>query len=151
MPFLGLLDDLREVFAKWLSLTHCYYHYNAAIMGAMASQITSPTIVYLTVCSDEDQRKHQRSASLAFVRVIHRWPGNSPHKWPVTRKMFPFDDVIMTSLILVPRQHHPYFADGIIVLYVWVSGTLFDGIVKYVYIDQENVSPVWWWPGRGKI
>ena len=41
--------------------------------------------------------KHQRSASLAFVRGIHRWPVNSPHKWPVTRKMFPFDDVIMEN------------------------------------------------------
>ena len=40
-------------------------------------------------------RKHQSSASLAFVRGIHRGPVNSPHKWPVTRKMFPFDDVIM--------------------------------------------------------
>ena len=45
--------------------------------------------------SGTDQRKHQSSASLAFVRGIHRRPVNSPHKWPVTRKMFPFDDVIM--------------------------------------------------------
>ena len=44
-------------------------------------------------CSGADQRKHQSSASLAFVRGIHRWPVNSPHKWPVTRKMFPSDDV----------------------------------------------------------
>ena len=58
-------------------------------MGAIASQITSLTFVYSTVYSHTDQRKHQSSASLAFVR------GNSPHKWPVTRKMFPFDDVIM--------------------------------------------------------
>ena len=64
-------------------------------MGTMASQITSLTIVYSTVYSGADQRKHQSSASLAFVRGIHRWPVNSPHKWPVTRKMFPFDDVIM--------------------------------------------------------
>ena len=61
----------------------------------MASQITSLTIVYPTVYSAADQRKHQNSASLAFVRGIHRSPVNSPHKWPVTRKMFPFDDVIM--------------------------------------------------------
>ena len=47
------------------------------------------------VYSDADQRKHQSSALLAFVRGIHRWPVNSPHKWPVTRKIFPFDDVIM--------------------------------------------------------
>ena len=40
-------------------------------------------------------KKHQNSASLAFVWGIHRWPVNSPHKWPVTRKMFPFDDVMM--------------------------------------------------------
>ena len=38
---------------------------------------------------------HQSSASLAFVRGIHMWPVNSPHKGSVTRKMFPFDDVIM--------------------------------------------------------
>ena len=71
-------------------------HYIDLIMGAVASQITSLTIVYSTVYSGADQRKHQSSASLAFVRGIHRWPVNSPHKWPVTRrKMFPFDDVIM--------------------------------------------------------
>ena len=74
-------------------------HYNAVIMSAIASQITSLTIVYLTVYSGADQRKHQSSASLAFVRGIHRWPVNSPHKGPVTRKMFPFDDVIMWKWI----------------------------------------------------
>ena len=61
----------------------------------MASKITSPTIVYSTVYSGADQRKHQSSASMAIVRGIHRWPVNSPHKGPVTRKMFPIDDVIM--------------------------------------------------------
>ena len=61
----------------------------------MASQITSLTIVYSTVYSGVDQRKHQSSALLAFVRGIHRWPVNSPRKGPVSRKMFPFDDVIM--------------------------------------------------------
>ena len=61
----------------------------------MASQITSLTIVCSTVNSGADQRKYQRCASLAFVRGFHREPVNSPHKWPVTRKMFPFGDVIM--------------------------------------------------------
>ena len=70
-------------------------HYNDIIMGAIASQITSLTIVYSTVYSDADQRKHQSSASLAFVWGIHRGPVNSPHKRPVKRKMFPSDDVIM--------------------------------------------------------
>ena len=66
-------------------------------MSAIASQIASLTIDYSIVYSDADQRKHQSSASLVFVRGIHRGPVNSPHKWPVTRKMFPFDDVIMGS------------------------------------------------------
>ena len=64
-------------------------------MSAMASQITSLTIVYSSVYSGADQRKHQSSASLAFVRGIHQWPVNSPHKRPVSRQMFPFDDAIM--------------------------------------------------------
>ena len=64
-------------------------------MGAMVSQVTSLTIVYSTVNSGADQRKHQSYPSLAFVRENHRGPVNSPHKWPVMRKMFPFDDVIM--------------------------------------------------------
>ena len=77
-------------------------HYGDVIMDAIASQITSLTIVYSTVYSDADQRKHQSSPSLAFVRGIHRGPVNSPHKWPVTRKMFPFDDVIMNMNIFSP-------------------------------------------------
>ena len=62
-------------------------------MSAMASQITEVSIVYSTVCSSADQRKHQSSSSLAFVRGSHWCPVNSPHKGPVTRKMF--YDVIM--------------------------------------------------------
>ena len=63
-------------------------------MSVIVSQITGISIVYSIVCSGTDQRKHQSSASLAFVRGIHWWPMNSPHKGPVTQKMFPFDDVI---------------------------------------------------------
>ena len=72
-----------------------FSHDGDVTMGAMASQITSLTIVYSAVYSGANQRKHQSSASLAFVWGIHRWPVNSPHKWPVKRKMFPFDDIIM--------------------------------------------------------
>ena len=83
---------------QWPSLVQWYdvaYHYGDVIMGAMASQITSITIVCSNVYSGADQRKHQSFASLAFVWGIHRWPVNSPRKGPVTRKMFPFDDVII--------------------------------------------------------
>ena len=65
------------------------------------TQNTAPCLwrmrTFDSVYSGADQRKHQSSASLALVRVIHRWRVNSPQKGPVTRKMFPFDDVIMTG------------------------------------------------------
>ena len=68
-------------------------------MGAMASQITSFIIVYWTVYPGA-HKTHQSSASLAAAQGIPRWPVNSPHKWPVTRKMFPFADVIMKPIVL---------------------------------------------------
>ena len=82
------------------------WHYNDFIMSTIASQITSLTIVYSSVYSGADQRKDQSSASLAFVLGIHRGPVNSPHKGPVTRKMFPFDDIIMgmVSICALPRK-----------------------------------------------
>ena len=75
--------------------TDVYSHYSDVISSTMASQITNVKMVCSTVSSGADQRKYQRSALLAFVRGVHQWPGNSPHKGPVTRKMFPFDDVMM--------------------------------------------------------
>ena len=87
-----------SLYTRWSNTARVFVvfiHYGDVIMGGIASQITSLTVVYSTVYSDADQRKHQSSASLAFVRGIHRGPVNSPHKWPVTRKTFPFDDVIM--------------------------------------------------------
>ena len=76
-------------------------YYDDVMISAMASQIISFAIVYPSVYSGADQRKHQSSASLAFVRGIHRWPVNSPHKGPVTQKMFPFDDFIMSRKHLI--------------------------------------------------
>ena len=81
------------IYTHMLSLNH----YRDVIMGAVAYRITSLMIVYSTVYSGADQRKHQSSASLAFVRGILRWPVNFRHKWPVTREMFLLDDVIMES------------------------------------------------------
>ena len=74
------------------------YHFSDVIMSALASQITGVSIIYSTVYSGTDQRKHQNSASLALVGGIHRWPVNSPHKGRVTQKMLPFDDVITLTL-----------------------------------------------------
>ena len=88
----------RVSMTEWAVFANSLDHYCDVIMGAMTSQISSLTIVYSSVHSGADQRKHQSSASLAFVRGIHRWPVNSPHKWPVTRKMFPFDEVIMSGM-----------------------------------------------------
>ena len=72
------------------------FHYCDFIMCAMASRITSLIIVYSTVYSGADRRKHLRYASLAIVRWTHRWPVNSPHKGPVTREMIPFNDVTIS-------------------------------------------------------
>ena len=90
---------------------HCWCtgHYNDVIMSAMTSHITSLMIVCSTVYSDRDQRKHQSSALLAFVREIHLWSLNSPQKGPVTRRKFPFDDVIMvTAAHTEPSTYHSY-------------------------------------------
>ena len=92
---------------NWETVIQVYIpHYNDVRMGSMASQITSLTIVSLAVYSSVDQRKHQNSASLAFVRGILRGPVNSPHKWLVTRKMFPFDNVIMPLLDVTTKHTH---------------------------------------------
>ena len=80
-------------------------------MSTMASQITSLTIVYSIVYPGGDQRKHQSSASLDFVRGIHRWPVNSAQR-PVTQKIFQFDDAIMklkqSAWLSTKGEHHQY-------------------------------------------
>ena len=85
---------------------HLPFHYDDVTMMAIASPITSLTIVYSAVYSGAHQTKHQSSASLAFVWGIHRGPVNSPHKWPVTREIFPFDDVIMRTAICPSKHTH---------------------------------------------
>ena len=80
------------------------YHYSDTIMSAMASQTTGVSIVYSTVCWGVVQRKHQSPASLAFVRGIHWWPVNSPHKVPLTRKIIPFD-----AVIILPGYQQPWY------------------------------------------
>ena len=103
---LPIADDKWINHSSWMLYVYwtCRNHYGDVIMGTMASEITSLTIVYSTVYSGADQRKHQSSASLAFVRGIHRGPVNSQHKWPVTRKMFH----LMTSSWLCISQIMTY-------------------------------------------
>ena len=101
-------------------------HHSNVVMGTTASQITSLTIVYSIVYKGADQRKHQSSPSLAFVWGIHRWPVNSPHKWPVTQKMFSFDDVFVANKYAfpipdAPHSHAGYSPTNVICLPDWVQ------------------------------
>ena len=117
-------------------------YYGDVIMGAMASQITSLTTVYSTVYSDADQRKHQSSASLAFVWAIHRWPVNSPHKWPVTRKMFSFDDVIMFLLQMPKRDDYAQadFDFGQVHVIWWLS---YCQVVEKISVEPWTLLVSW--------
>ena len=125
-------------------------HYDDVIMDSIASQITSLTIVYSNVYSSADQSKHQSSESLAFVWGIHRGPVNSPHKWPVTRKIFPFDDVIMCDRNSVYDywvhiyQLHSLFGntDFISRNYGYCSWTIF--YTSYLSEIQSNLAPIKW-------
>ena len=111
-------------------------HHNDIIMGTMTSQITSLTIDYSTVYPVADQRKHQSSASLTFVWGIHRWPVNSPHKWPITRKCFHF----MTSL-WIGYIHRRTFCETINVSNILTNVI---GIIAYIdHLKQGNFLPFW--------
>ena len=116
-------------------------HHSDVIMSAVASLITNIIIVYSTVYSGANERKHRRPASLAIVRGIHRWPVNSPHKWPITRKMFPFDDVIM-------RLRMSHFGNVNWTPYGWYTHTMIPcwgsnclllcGVMQPYFLDRWN-------------
>ena len=97
----------------------CYSHYCGVIMGATASQITSLTIVYSTVYSDADQRKHQGSASLAFVRGIHRGP-----------VQFPAQMASNAENVYIWWRHHECYK---ISASVWVRWSRWQFIKTYLY------------------
>ena len=120
-------------------------------MGTMASQISSLTIVYLTVYSDADKKNHQSSASLAFVWGIHWGPVNFPHKWPVTRKMFPFDDVIMwrpgvsrrqriTSPVRIVQVNHQTSWRNFIVLIFIVYYKIWQSLEEAIFVCELSYS-----------
>ena len=108
---------------------------------------------YTTVCSGADQRKYQSFASLAFVRGIHRSPVDSPHKGPITRKMLPFDDVIMTAYMyvhwpLVPATTLLPLNNLIIRRFVFAINSLWpcDAIWRH-FIDLGRHGPRYWFVG----
>ena len=100
-------------------------HYSDVIMSAMVSQFTGVSIVCSIVCSGADQKIYQSSASLNFVKGIHRWPADSPNKGRVTGKMFPLDDVIMDETISLKMM-------DAILHHVWINALIF------------TVQEVWW-------
>ena len=115
--------------------------------GRDSVSITSLTIVYSTVYSGADQSKHQSSASLAFVWGIHRGPVNSPHKWSVTRKMFPIDDVIMERDIFTSEIHaNKACMDSVtqITLWTWKGKTADATLLRRAYVHVcTRAKPCW--------
>ena len=109
-------------------------------MGSIASQITSLAIVYSTVYSGADQRKHESSASPAFVRGIHRWPVNSPHKGPVTWKMFPFDDVIMKTERPYCGANNASLGNAVAQTFIFIFKLISSGCVSWNGINYWMLS-----------
>ena len=126
---------------EWASMW-LWSNYGDVMMSTMAYQISSLTIVYSTVYSGTDQRNHQSSALLAFVLGIHRWPMNSPQKGPVTRKMFPYDDVIMSRNVrIIYIAIDETFGTTLVIDMIHNIITFFHIIIKkhFKYINLERL------------
>ena len=126
----------KHIWANHEGIFKALNHYNDAIMGVMASQITSLTIVYSTVYSGAAQSKHQSSASLAFVCGSHWGPVNSPHKWPVTQKMFPFDDVIMLLVLFA------YWESTSSWWIMYTNGQYMESVSMLCHFQRHSISPM---------
>ena len=108
-------------------------------MTMLAYQITSLTVVYSIVYSGVNQRKHQSSASLAFVWEIHRGPVNFPHKWPVTRKLLPFDDVIMQTDKTTWHLGHKYMC---VYIHIYIYIIIYIHICSW-YVHRTRPGVMW--------
>ena len=129
-----ILDFFRNSDWQYTTRLFCEFHDGDVIRSAMAYQITSLTIVY----SGADESNHQSSASLALWGGIHRWPVNSPHKGPVTRNMFPFDDVIM---LFICWQGYGLSHDPMGAFWVILSNTLLRlPLIRLLYRSLINTS-----------
>ena len=116
--YANVLGQFRPILYQWAPILfekpayHSFQmHYSGFIMSATASQITGVSIVCSTVCSGADQTKHQSSVLPALAKRTHRWTVDSPHKGPVTRKMFPFDDVIMVPCLQEAQKRFLWNSD----------------------------------------
>ena len=103
-------------------------------MTTMVSQITSIMVVYSTVYSDADQRKHQSSG-----------PVNSPHKGPVARKMLSFDDVIMETCT---PWHESYALKTDVMLPTSLSLWAREGVV-FANLPRLTWRQYWHWQLSG--
>ena len=136
--------------ALWILILHrdpCHYSHNERDSVPNHRLLDFCT----TVCSGEDQRTQQSSTSLAFVRGILRWPMNSPHKWPVKQKMFPFDDIIMKlhCLPVVLRPIYPLWIycihhKGIHFNFRYCSN-MFGASSQFVWIFMAYTFPLMWY------
>ena len=91
------MDYVMKIYSTHISLLWCHH-------GHSGVSNHPPHNCLINRYSGADQGKHQNSSSLAFVWGIQRWLVNSPHKWPVTRKMVPFDHVIMQFILVHDTQ-----------------------------------------------
>ena len=83
-----------NVFPPHNSITMALYRAQWRLKSPASRLFTHPFI------HGADQSKHQSSKSLAFMRGIHRWPVNSQHKGPVTRKMFIWWRLRITYMVI---------------------------------------------------
>ena len=130
----SILKRYREICDKWLY----WHHYDDVIMTTLGSQITSLTVVYSIVYSGVDQRKHQSSASLAFVRGIHRDRWIPRTKGQKRGKCFH----LMTSSWWLHVCHH-----RIHIMYLWLSispGTFF-GTYCGLEVNLQQCAPFVCW------
>ena len=138
------LSDYFRVYTLALRTVKSNLYNNCdAIIRAMESQITVISIVCSIACSGRDQRKHQSSALLTFVKGIYRWPVDSPHTGPVTRKIFPINDavIICTQWMAMGASNSNYEYHK----YQFVSVIGFNVIgwnrLKWMKMDRDN----WWY------
>ena len=149
---------LPKSIAKLFTRLITYHCWDFKLANLVTLRLECLTIVYSTIYSGADQRIHQSSTSLAFVGWIHRWQVNCPHKGWITRKMFPFDYVIMVAEILhwthrisseiycnwVPMANAWYskwstvvscakLKDNLVEMYALLNGQYYNICVQFVY------------------